>query len=389
MTPLLAGHVAEVVTAAARLLEKRMGAKVRLTDPVELGGSGRTMVLRVRVSENAYSLPRTVILKQVKQSDRVRRDFGHWEPGVDSASSAFLREAVSYQFATALPKADRPGPQLLAYDLKKQLLILSDLGDNAPLAALLAEGEPTSGHSLMALAQALGRMHAATVGREPDFTALAARAGVPGQGRGIAHQADAAVARIPAMLADTLGVTVPDAVAEVARHGADLFHGGRFRAFSPSDLCPDNLIVNADGVRFLDYEWAGFRDATLDIAYVLTAFPGCLCTHDISLARARDMADAWRAEVVGIWPALGDDEVLAAKIVEAELIWIWLTTYWFLPDDERRLAAVREHTLAVPRSRAVITRWSTLAATSEATGCADIADFAGQVIVALETAWAT
>src|SRR5690606_40710317 len=51
-------------------------------------------------------------------------------------------------------------------------------------------------------------------------------------------------------------------------------------SFSPSDLCPDNVMINNDGARFLDYEWGGFRDATLDISYALVSFPGCLCRSE-------------------------------------------------------------------------------------------------------------
>ena len=96
MTSLLAERAAEVVAAAQQLLARRMGAPVRLSDPVELGGSGRTIVLRVRVTENAYSLPRTLVAKQVNGSAYHSADTDR------DLDSAFIREAVAYQFATAL-----------------------------------------------------------------------------------------------------------------------------------------------------------------------------------------------------------------------------------------------------------------------------------------------
>ncbi|GAB2633593.1 phosphotransferase family protein [Nocardia goodfellowii] len=387
MTALLAERAAEVVSAAQQLLTKRMGAPVKLSDPMELSGSGRTTVLRVRVSENAFSLPRTLIVKQVRGNAAERRT-GGLAPGVASIDSAFLREAVSYQFTTALSRDQRPGAYLIAHSLPERLLILSDLGENSLLTQQLRSGaEPATRNALMAFAQALGRMHAATVGREADFVALLRRVDVMHRVDGIAQQAETAIAEVPGMLRRELGIEVPGEIAELIVRGNRLFSAGRFRAFSPSDLCPDNVILNEEGARFLDYEWGGFRDATLDIAYALVSFPGCLCDFELARDRARQMVEAWRSEVVGVWPALADDTVLAERILEARLIWVWLSTYWFLPVDHARIAAAREHGLSVPRSEALINRWAALAEDARCTGDDIIGDFADEVSAMLEERW--
>ncbi|MEV4234272.1 phosphotransferase family protein [Nocardia sp. NPDC050408] len=387
MTALLAERAAEVVSAAQQLLTKRMGAPVKLSDPMELSGSGRTTVLRVRVSENAYSLPRTLIVKQVRGS-AADRTTGGLAPGVASIDSAFLREAVSYQFTTALSRDQRPGAYLIAHSLPDRLLVLSDLGENSRMTQVLQSGvEPATRNALMAFAQALGRMHAATVGREADFVALLRRVDVVHRVDGIAQQAEAAISEVPGMLQRELGIEVPGEIAERIVRGNRLFSAGRFRAFSPSDLCPDNVILNEEGARFLDYEWGGYRDATLDIAYALVSFPGCLCDFELSRDRAKQMVDAWRAQVVGVWPALADDAVLAERILEARLIWVWLTTYWFLPADHTRIAAAREHGLSVPRSEALINRWAALAEDARCTGDDVVGDFAEDVSAMLEERW--
>ncbi|MEU1950306.1 kinase [Nocardia rhamnosiphila] len=384
MTALLAERATEVVSAAQQLLTKRMGAPVKLSDPTELSGSGRTTVLRVRVAENAFSLPRTLIIEQVRGSVSDPKNVTI-TPGVASVDSAFLREAVSYQFTTALSRGERPGAYLIAHSLPDRLLVLSDLGENTKLTDVLSSGiEPATRNAMMAFAQALGRMHAATVGREPDFVALLRRVDVVHRVDGIAQQAEAAVAEMPAVLRRELGMEVPDEVSEQIAHGARLFTGGRFRAFSPSDLCPDNVILNDEGARILDYEWGGFRDATLDIAYALVSFPGCLCDIELSRERALQMVEAWRAEVVGVWPALADDALLADKILEARLIWVWLSTYWFLPADHARIAAAREHGLSVPRSDALLNRWAGLAEDARCLGNDAVGDFAEAVCAVLD-----
>ncbi len=387
MTALLAERAAEVVSAAQHLLTRRMGAPVKLSDPIELSGSGRTTVLRVRVAENAFSLPRTLIVKQLRGGAHDRWG-GGLAPGVASIDSAFLREAVSYQFTTALSSEHRPGAYLLAHNLPERLLILSDLGENASLTTVLETGaEPASRNALMAFAQALGRMHAATVGREPDFVALLRRVDVVHRIDGISQQAEAAIGEVPGLLRRELGIEVPGEIAQRIVAGNRLFSSGRYRAFSPSDLCPDNVILNEEGARFLDYEWGGFRDATLDIAYALVSFPGCLCDIELTRERARQVVEAWRSEVVGVWPSLADDEVLAERILEARLIWVWLTTYWFLPADHARIAAAREHGLSVPRSAALINRWAALAEDARVFGDDILGDFAEHVSATLEEHW--
>jgi hypothetical protein len=383
MTATLADPVSEVVAAAQRLLTKRTGAPVTLIDPVDLGGSGQAIVLRVKVSENPFQLPRTLVVKQVR--DLPGESELHSELTDVAGSSAFLREAASYQFANALATDSRPGPELHAYDLDARLLILSDLGDASAIPTLLRSSDASMvTNSLMAMAQALGRMHAATVGREDDFAALLRRVGQPDSADGISAQIPDALAAVPGMLTGLLGVGAPpDVLLERVSRSGRLFAHGAFRAFSPSDLCPDNIIVNDEGVRFLDYEWGGFRDATLDITYALASFPGCLCSFELSHDREQAMIDAWRSEVVGIWPALADDNVLATKLLDARLIWLWLTTYWFLPDDHTRIAAARAHQLSVPRSQALISRWSVLQDSAVRSGEPDIADYAESVVSAL------
>lgn len=383
MTATLADPVSEVVQAAEALLTRRTGAPVTLADPVDLGGSGRSVVVRVRVAANPFSLPRTLVLKQVPPS----RGSGHvdFRGSETDEQVAFLREAVSYQFATALAKDHRPGAELLAYDFDTRLLVLSDLGDATTLADLLRNSDAeTAGNTLMALAQALGRMHAATVGREEDFAALLRRAGVSQVADAVSGQAIDAVRGLPERLATDFGHDVAESVRERAERASKLFTGGRYRAFSPSDLCPDNIVVGDAGVQFLDYEWGGFRDATLDIAYALSSFPLCLCSAPLTADRIRAMADAWRAEVVGMWPQLAYDEVFDERLLDALLACVWLSTHLFLPEDHARIASVREHGLSVPRLQALRARWSLLADFASESGHHDVAEHARDVLAHLE-----
>ncbi len=376
--------VGEVVEAAQELLKRRTGAAVRLVDATDLGGGGASVVLRVRVAENPFSLPRTLVLKKVLTAGR--------GPAPEAVDEAFRREAVSYQFCNSLAGAQRPGPELVAHDLDERLLVLSDLGDAPAMGELLARRDAAEvTHSLMALAQSLGRMHANTYGREDDFATLLRRTpGAEGESP-LVQQVGRAVDEVPAMLADLLGVAVPGEVRATASAAAGLFTGGGFHAFSTADLCPDNILVNEAGVKFLDYEWGGFRDATLDISYALAAFPTCLCALDLTPDQLEEMAEAWRAEVISVFPQLRDDAVLYSRLLEAMLVWVWVSTWLFLDDsggdahiDAAAEERLRRHELAVGRRTALRRRWGILTAFAEKLGDEPVTAHARAVLGALE-----
>ena len=84
---------------------------------------------------------------------------------------------------------------------------------------------------------------------------------------------------------------------------------------------------------------------------------------------------------------MADDTALASKILDARLIWVWLTTYWFLPDDHTRIAAARAHHLSVPRSQALVSRWTVLAESADRLGENGIAEYAASVVTALRAKW--
>ncbi|WP_127783158.1 kinase [Rhodococcus sp. X156] len=371
--------VTEVVQAAQRLLTRRTGAPVTLVDPVDLGGSDRTLVLRVRAEENPFSLPKTMVVKRMLEG-----------PLGDSAQSAdargaFLREAVSYQFGNSLRPEHRPGAEMFAHDVDDGLLVLSDLGNGPTLADVLLRGDGSGvQHGLMAWAQALGRMHAATANGEDDFRTLLRRANRQAWPDPMAKVATTALNTLPDLLAAQLGVSTPPTVAARATGAQRLLGQDALRAFSPSDLCPDNAMITDGGVRFLDFEWGGFRDVTLDAAYALVPFPSCWCIHEVGESQAEKLVQAWRSEVVGVWPELADDAVLWPRMLDAQLLWVWLSTYWFLPASPHRANPGGHHPLTYTRQGALRVRWQQLARAAERGGDADVAEHALAVAAALQ-----
>lgn len=314
--------VERTVALAADLLTRRHGATVRLAEPDDLGGSDRSVVVRVRVAENPFSLPRTLVVKHYLEDAADR----------SGCTDRFRYEAASCQLFTALPSQDRASPALVANDPEHRLLVLEDLGRCATLAdRLRGDDAKAAERSLLGWARALGRMQATTAGREDDFGALLRRFGERTRRDPLAEDARAALAEVPDQLARLLRVeAAPAAVAE-ARAASRLLGGTGYRAFSPPEICPENCLVAGDGVRFLDFEWGCFRDVALTAASLRLPFPGCAPAGDLPDGLPGAMTASWLSEITSVWPELADPAVVGPRLVQAELLWVWLCTRTLLP----------------------------------------------------------
>ncbi|GAA2554493.1 hypothetical protein [Pseudonocardia hydrocarbonoxydans] len=346
------------LAAAERLLTRRAGASVVLADPEDLGGSDRSVVARARVARNPFSLPRTLVVKHYLADP---------EPG---RPDPFHHEVASCQLFTALPSEARASPELIAHDPQARLLVLEDLGRSSTLADALFGPDPAAAQRcLLGWARGLGRMQATTAGRENDFGALLRRLGERSWRDPVAEDARAALAGVSAMLTDVLGVPVPDAALRDAQGSARLLGGTRYRAFSPSDTCPDNNLVTSRGVRFVDFEGGCFRDVALDAAYFRVPFPACEASFALPPGVTAVMLDAWRNEISGVWPDLDDPELLGRRLLDAQLLWVWLCTWWLLPRIRGRDALLGPDPTRTPRISTVLAHyWREMAASAAAAG---------------------
>lgn len=350
--------VLAALAAAERLLTRRAGAGVVLADPEDLGGSDRSVVARARVARNPFSLPRTLVVKHYLG-----------DPPVDRPDP-FRYEVASCQLFTALPSDARPSPILIAHDPQARLLVLEDLGRSSTLADNLFGPDPAAAQRcLLSWARGLGRMQAATAGREDDFGALLRRLGERTWRDPMADEARAAFAGVAGMLAQELGVQVPDGATRDAHDTARLLGGTRYRAFSPSDTCPDNNLVTSRGVRFVDFEWGCFRDIALDAAYFRVPFPGCEESFALPDGMAESMLEAWRNEIASVWPDLDDPDLLEQRLFDAQLLWVWLCTWWQLPRIHLKDLPVGGDATRSPRiSTALAHYWRQLAAAAAVAG---------------------
>src|SRR2546430_4922611 len=264
-------EILATVLAAESVLSRRFGSRVALADPVDLGGSERSIVLRVRFASSSFALPRTLALKR------------YVLPAAGEPCDSFVREAVSYQLFTSLAAEDRVCPELFAHDGDRRLLVLEDLGRAPTLAEkLMGNDAKAAERALLSWAHSLGRLHATTAGREADFDALQRRLSPPRSKDPLAADGPVALAELPELLSAELGVGTSAAARECAERTRGLLGAERHRAFSPSDSCPDNNLITSRGVRFLDFEGGCVRNIMFDAAYLRVPFPSCWWWFDLA-----------------------------------------------------------------------------------------------------------
>ena len=303
----------DVIEVASEMLSRRFGGTPEMSSVERLDGSGNAMVLRARIAPGAFLPHRSVVIKYNPVT-------GY---GVDDA--AMLREVVAYQFTTALSEDVRPGPVLLAHDLDKRIIVLTDLGEGETLADVLVQSTDADRvRVLRSLGSALGHMHAGTAGHEQDYETLLSRMLrknpelAPHQS--VRDEALEGSIGIGLDLLDTAGLEAPESFRELASQAARSLASGKDRAFTPFDLSPDNIIVSQH-LHFLDYEWAGFRNVGFDVACVIAGFPQFLFSKPITDEEADIFISAWSRAVADVWPLFSDPEEIHGLIVASLIGW--------------------------------------------------------------------
>jgi len=293
-SPELTG-TAEILAAASAALG------TELTDPVDLGGSSRSTVLRVRTAGGG-----TVIVK------------AHKERAGHAAEAGGLR-------LTDL------GPRLLADDPEHRLIVMEDLGEAPNLADLLLSGdEKRARAALIEWAATYGRLAVRTVGRESEL----------GQAPGPWVTEDMAKVR------DFLGVrgiAAPPGLDADLEAVSALDHD-RFRVFSPGDICPDNNLLTAEGLRPIDFEGAGFHSVFLDASYSRMPFGSCWCVFRLPKSFSMEAERAYRDEVVKAYPELADDRIWRPGVRLASAAFVLAMAQLLVP-------AVQEEDRPMHRSR--------------------------------------
>jgi hypothetical protein len=330
--------VTDLVAAASAALGRP------LSDPVRLASNDWTQVLRCQCGPADPPSPLapgdSVVLKAYPE-------------GVEGTAS-FAAEAAGLEFAGGT----RLAPELLATDPAQRLVVMADLGKAPSLADLLLGRSPgLARNGLLSWARACGELAVRTFGRQPEFAALLRRHGaVPAAD----HYLKRRIGEIPGRLA-SLSFPVPDRLDADLAQVAALLTPGEFEVFSPGDICPDNNLLTAAGVRFIDFESAGFHSVFLDAAYLRMPFSTCWCVFTLPDDLAAEAEGAYRELVSTAIAPLANDEVWSRGVRLASAAWTLHAMTYLLDRSVVADASTNQDASHAPTKRQLLRyRWRTL-----------------------------
>jgi hypothetical protein len=287
---------------------------LRLAKPARLADNGWSIVLRCAVPGGE-----TVVVKRYPHSAEGRGSFAGEAAGLALAGRTGL------------------SPRLITVDETSLVLLMSDLGTAPSMADLLlsqsAGAAGAARAAVLAWAEAAGELAAAAGGWQAEFAALASSYAAGSPSGGVAAGMRERVIGV-AERAALLGVR-PASGAEAALEAeleavCEVLDPGHYPVFSPGDMCPDNNLLTAEGVRFVDFESAGFHSAFLDAAYIRMPFSTCWCVFRLPPALAADAEAAYRVQVRRLHPGLASDAIWQAGMDRAVAAWSLNSMWWLL-----------------------------------------------------------
>jgi hypothetical protein len=228
-------------------------------------------------------------------------------------------------------------PRLVGGDRTAGVLVMEEVRPGEGLDRLLLGGDgDAAARAVRGCAETLGRLHARTTGCGAEHAALRAALGpVPPTPVSTAAEAPldadgltSAWRRAAQALHLPPGRGVEEDVAAVAAFWAA---PDAPRALVHADACPDNCLATPDGVRLLDFEFAGFRHPLVDGASVRLGFPSCWCAGTVPAAVLAAAEAAYRTALGGAHPWAADDRAFDRALVEACGYWTLGAFVWAIP----------------------------------------------------------
>jgi hypothetical protein len=190
---------------------------------------------------------------------------------------------------------------------------------------LVGEAPAVAPAALVALARALGAMHATTIGHHDAFYGRLGTSAADARADRVAL-GGAPVAQHWTRLGELAGAgsSLPatrEATADLEDALARLAEPGALLALSSGDVAPQNCRVGEPGVRLLDFETAGYRHVMLDAAHLRLPFCGAPCWARLPAEVCEAMEAAFRAELGRACPAILDRRTYAIGMATATAAW--------------------------------------------------------------------
>lgn len=312
--------LAPTVRAAALALGDALGKPVRVTRWRRFTKRGRRNALIRCYLAPVPGVPASVVVKQALPRDGRKRL-------EDDARQRLRQDWAGAAMLTAIaPKGI--APRLLAGHYRRGFIVLEDRGERpgSLVRPLLGKDRAAAAAGLVALAQALGQLHAATAGRESTYDRIVhALDPSVAQDRPRLTFESAVLARLHAVIDPAPGFW-----GEMLAVRRAVLVAPPYRVLRHGDPCPDNVMYDARGLMLHDFEFARFGHPLIDAAYFRLNFPSCWCAGAIPATVVARCERAYRRAIAGTMPKLADEKAFERELATCAARWMHLLIDWSL-----------------------------------------------------------
>jgi hypothetical protein len=333
----------ETQSIAERLLTETFGKTIRLAKGETL--ADRSHVFRFQMDDAPPDAPFGVIVKRA----RVEGLFNPDDADRYSPAARLFNDWAGLEFLNQVMEGNSIAPQFYAGGQAAGLFVMEDLGEGTNPADVLLHGVDSDAElALTSLMASLGKMHAATAGKEEVYAAIRGKLG-----RYVNWHHEWNIAALHAF-AETLDLQITSTVQRDIEQVANSIQQPRgFLVYTHGDPCPDNWLKTGDRLRLFDFEMGSFRHALTDGIYPHILFPSCWCVNRLPEGLVSRLDSIYRIELAKGCPEASDDRLYYNAVVDAAAYMTLITCTW--PDQDALMKADSQWGIASIRQR-ILTR---------------------------------
>ena len=324
--------VAELVTAASKVLSQQLGTEIHLRTHGMLCGRGGNVVVRVRSIEPAHERASSFVVKAGPRT-------------VPYAKEMLWNDWAALEFLGKLGLDPALCPRLFGGDSSIPFIVMEDLGVNAAEPHELLDGaEPDRAEAaLISYMKCQGQLHSATLGKSAQFRSIWHSLGGQPYSKPLYHDPwsccqarDSAeilqairkyrnVFRlldiVPDSGCDDEIESVTDRIEDCPEQYSVLCQGDQNG--------PGGCLYTSLGIRLIDFGACGFRHPLIEgMPHRLTWG----CTKRIPRRLYSHLERSYQSELARGYKEMADDSFFHTAIINAAARWNIFHTIWRVPD---------------------------------------------------------
>lgn len=240
----------------------------------------RNVLMRIHLTSNSSSVPKSIILKQVLSQPG--------DPDDKHAIARFAGDWAGLEFTSSLQGSGsvHNTPIFYGSDAEQRFILIEDLGEHVSLVdSLLLTDRDKAISALQRYMKALGSFNATTFGHSDEYMTILKtinkEARTPEED--LASISEYLLPKLKLTI-NLLGLSIPESFLDEAKQVLNsMFNPGPFTVLTHGDLAPDNVFDHEGNkeLKLIDFECCALRNALMDGSYLRMSIPTGWCAKAI------------------------------------------------------------------------------------------------------------